>query len=252
MDNYNTNELICQEKKRKNEILTEVVNDHVVTSSRTISEIFEKEHRHVLRDIRTLIEKTAKLGVCNDFGHTPMFQETTVINEQNGQPYPEYLINRDGFTLLVMGFTGQAAFEWKLKYIDAFNRMEAKLREASAVPVVDVRMNLARLISRTPANRIDAIKDLYPEYFAAVPLPDTLEYQCDVNSSYRYWIEDCGITSEWIGDFPTTDIYYNYVRYCTEKRSPMMGKKTFYRTLSDDFNMTAHQKADGRRYFVGA
>ena len=58
---------------------------------------------------------------------TPMFEETTYIHEQNGQTYPMYYLNRDGFTLLAMGFTGKKALQFKLQYIDAFNRMEEML-----------------------------------------------------------------------------------------------------------------------------
>lgn len=50
-----------------------------------------------MRDIKNLLEGVSKIG------HTPMFHETTYVNEQNGQPYPMYLMNRDGFSLLVMG-----------------------------------------------------------------------------------------------------------------------------------------------------
>lgn len=56
-----------------------------------------------------------------------MFYETTF--ENRGKQYPMYLMNRDGFTLLAMGFTGKAALEWKLKYIQAFNEMEKQLAQ---------------------------------------------------------------------------------------------------------------------------
>lgn len=57
-----------------------------------------------------------------------MFEETTYINEQNGQTYPMYLMNRDGFTLLVMDFKGKRAMQFKLEYIKAFNSMEAQIK----------------------------------------------------------------------------------------------------------------------------
>lgn len=102
--------------------LVKINNGQIVTSSRQIAEAFGKQHRHVLRDIRDM------LGGLPKIGHTPpMFYESSYINEQNGQSYPEYLMNRDGFSLLVMGFTGKAAMEWKLRYISAFNQMEAEL-----------------------------------------------------------------------------------------------------------------------------
>ena len=51
----------------------------------------------------------------------------TEYKATNGKKNPEYLMNRDGFSLIVMGFTGKKALEWKLKYIDAFNQMEERL-----------------------------------------------------------------------------------------------------------------------------
>lgn len=57
-----------------------------------------------------------------------MFFEGT-DQDSYGREQRAYLMNRDGFTLLAMGFTGKAALEWKLKYIAAFNEMEKKLAE---------------------------------------------------------------------------------------------------------------------------
>lgn len=56
-----------------------------------------------------------------------MFVESTYYNQQNGQDYPLFVMNRDGFTLLAMGFTGKKALQFKLDYIAAFNAMENKL-----------------------------------------------------------------------------------------------------------------------------
>lgn len=109
--------------------LVNIENDRVITTSLKVAETFEKKHRNVLADIRGLI-KQVRGALKNQ--QTPMFQETTYIHEQNGQEYPMYLINRDGFTLLAMGFTGEKALKFKLKYINAFNKMEAKLKELLA------------------------------------------------------------------------------------------------------------------------
>lgn len=68
-----------------------------------------------------------------------MFIQSFYMDKQNGQRYPMYLINRDGFSLLVMGFTGKKAFEWKLQYIKAFNRMESIAREKSTQTWVETR-----------------------------------------------------------------------------------------------------------------
>lgn len=100
-----------------NEIILSTQNGEPVASSRQIAESFGKEHKHVLTAIRQILvaENSA----------TKFFHETAF--EYRGQKFPEYLMNRDGFSLLVMGFTGKAALEWKLKYIQAFNEMEKKL-----------------------------------------------------------------------------------------------------------------------------
>lgn len=91
-----------------------------VVSSRDIARVFDKEHKHVMRDIREIIESDPTWGQSN-FGHTPY------IESQNGQTYHEYLITRDGFTLLVMGYTGEKAMKFKKAYIAAFNEMERRL-----------------------------------------------------------------------------------------------------------------------------
>ena len=79
----------------------------------------------------------------------------------NGKTNPMYLMNRDGFSLLAMGFTGKEALEWKLKYIDAFNKMEAKLKLIE-------QQEIGRLIERIKGKEIrrtltDAIKENVPD-----------------------------------------------------------------------------------------
>lgn len=106
-----------------NDIILSMQNGEPVVSSRQIAESFEKRHDHVMRDIEDIMKGLPKNG------DTPMFYKTEYTHEQNGQTYPMYMMNRDGFTLLAMGFTGKAALEWKLKYIAAFNEMEKKLTE---------------------------------------------------------------------------------------------------------------------------
>lgn len=102
----------------ENKIKITTSNGELVVSSRQVAENFGKEHSKVIRSIE---------GIAN-FGDTQgMFHKVSYVNEQNGQEYKEYLMNRDGFSLLVMGFTGKEAMEWKIKYIEAFNAMEKKL-----------------------------------------------------------------------------------------------------------------------------
>lgn len=101
------------------ENLVEVQNNQVITTSRKVAESFKKQHKDVLEVIRGILaaENSAAKFYC----------QTTFTNR--GKQYPEYYMNRDGFSLLVMGFTGQKAIEWKIKYIEAFNRMEDLLKK---------------------------------------------------------------------------------------------------------------------------
>lgn len=80
-----------------------------------------------------------------DFGGGKFRHQIHVL-ENRGKQYPMYLMNRDGFSLLVMGFTGKAALEWKLKYIAAFNAMEKKLSAPTANQLQDLSPELQYLI----------------------------------------------------------------------------------------------------------
>ena len=100
------------------DIILSTQNGEPVASSRDVAKRFGKRHDHVIRDIEELIKGFPKNG------DTPMFFKTEYTHPQNHQKYPMYLMNRDGFSMLAMGFTGKEAVQWKLKYIEAFNAME--------------------------------------------------------------------------------------------------------------------------------
>lgn len=91
----------------------------VVTTSLVLAEVFEKKHQHVLRDIDALKD-------VSNFGQ--MFFESNEPDSY-GRNRRIYFMNRDGFTLIAMGYTGSKAMEFKLKYIEAFNQMEKKIKE---------------------------------------------------------------------------------------------------------------------------
>lgn len=99
--------------------LVVINNNQIVVSSKDIAEHFGKDHKHVLESIREILvaENSA----------TKFYQETT--HQNRGKDYKAYLMNRDGFSLLAMGFTGKKALQWKLKYIEAFNEMEETLKQ---------------------------------------------------------------------------------------------------------------------------
>ena len=100
-----------------NDIILSTQNGEPVVSSRQIAESFGKEHKHVLDAVKNLV---AENSAAKSMFHPATF-------ENRGKQYPMYLMNRDGFSLLAFGFTGKEAFEWKLKYIQAFNAMEKQL-----------------------------------------------------------------------------------------------------------------------------
>ena len=123
-----------------NEIVYRGESNQPLTNSKLVAEVFGKEHRNVVRDIKNLIEG----GVLKN-EQTQMFEETTYINEQNKQSYPMFIMNQDGFTLLAMGFNGKKAMEIKLKYIEAFNAMKRQIEQSK--PSV-------------PQNYLEALKSL--------------------------------------------------------------------------------------------
>ena len=96
-------------------------NGKAFASSMQVAEHFRKRHDHVLRGIRNLIAKLPEDWARANFGETCSFSHGKVEDTA-------FLMTRDGFALLAMGFTGKKALQWKLKYIEAFNAMENELR----------------------------------------------------------------------------------------------------------------------------
>lgn len=125
-----------------NELINIMEKDgQLVVSSRQVAENFEKEHKDVLKAIENI--KAQNCAV------TPLFIETS-YKAGTGKNYKEYFMTRDGFSLLVMGFTGSKALEWKLKYIEAFNHMEAELNSperimARALKIAEETTNRLRI-----------------------------------------------------------------------------------------------------------
>ena len=97
----------------------------LVVTSRQIAKDFEKRHADVLRDIEVYKNRISTTQFCT------LFIESE-YRASNGKMNKEYLLTRDGFSFLVMGFTGVKADEWKLKYIEAFNKMEQAIKNPYA------------------------------------------------------------------------------------------------------------------------
>lgn len=104
-----------------------------VTDSLKVAESFDKKHKHVLETARNLAAENSATK--------KMFVESTYVNR--GKEYPMIYMNRDGFTLLAMGFTGKKALDFKLKYIQAFNEMEKRIRQPKSERLEIMRKNSA-------------------------------------------------------------------------------------------------------------
>lgn len=112
-------------ENRNGEIVVNQIDGELVVSSRQVAEDFGKKHKHVLEAIENIKAQNSAV--------TKMFIESS-YKAGTGKNYKEYLLTRDGFSLLVMGFTGPESLEWKLKYIEAFNNMESYIKEQNRVP----------------------------------------------------------------------------------------------------------------------
>lgn len=110
-----------------NECKVTLIDGVPMVDSKVIADTFGKTHRNVLIDIRKLSADTGLFGEQSFL----LSEYTSVQNKK----LPCYMMTRDGFTLLAMGFTGKKALDWKVKYIQAFNAMERALLEKSSLMV---------------------------------------------------------------------------------------------------------------------
>ena len=111
--------------------LVAVENEHAVTTSLRVAEVFSKQHKDVLKAVKSLD--------CSEEFRERNFA-LSKIDYQNGnikKQLPMYYITRDGFMFLVMGFTGKTAAKWKEAYIKAFNEMEAKIRAEQMAKAIE-------------------------------------------------------------------------------------------------------------------
>lgn len=127
------------------DIILSTQNGEPVASSRDIAKRFGKEHKNVMQAVANLV---AENSAAKSMFHLSSF-------ENRGKKYPMYLMNRDGFSLLAMGFTGKEAVQWKLKYIEAFNQMEKQLaaqhKSQRAVQDANIQSAIDRVIGARQA-----------------------------------------------------------------------------------------------------
>lgn len=155
--------------------LVKSVNGVMVTDSLQVADSFGKRHSHVLRAIENLITSlSAEEATVSDeewmyekvigssqpnFGLSEKYFIPSTYKDSTGRELKHYWLTRDGFSLLVMGFTGPAALHWKLLYIEAFNKMEEALRSK-----VDIRQLVTQITT-------DVLRTVLPEIRQAVEPP---------------------------------------------------------------------------------
>lgn len=143
-----------------------------VVSSREVANNFEKEHSKVLRTIKEKIEVNPILA------SPKYFIESTYLDKSNRQS-KEYLLTRDGFSFLVMGFTGAKADMWKLKYIEAFNKMEEKLKNLNPYTGISKELQAIFTIDKKQQQieqNVKAVKEDLEDFKGNAPL---FNIECD-------------------------------------------------------------------------
>jgi len=130
-----------------------------VTTSRKVAEAFEKEHYNVIRDIENL-DCSEKFNALNF--------ELVNYKDKKGENRPEYIMTKDGFTFLAMGYTGKKAAQFKEAYIDAFNKMEQMLRSKQNLKV------------NSKDKSLEVVDRLYK--FAALDIPERCKELCTLEA----------------------------------------------------------------------
>ncbi|PSM52085.1 phage regulatory protein, Rha family [Campylobacter blaseri] len=143
----------------------EVVGNQTYTTSLAIASVFEKEHKHIIAKIKELpqdefrelnfrlTERIAKFGA--------------VVRSE-----PYYNLTRDGFSLLVMGFTGEKAYRWKIEFIKAFNMMESMLRKER--PHLDNLINSLAEVNKKLEGYKNEANEFKTKYYKSLELTNSL------------------------------------------------------------------------------
>lgn len=139
-----------------------------VTTSRAVAEQFGKQHKNVIQAIeglRTTLDETEDGRAFNRLNFQPV-----TLPDGKGEKRPAYLLTRDGFTLLAMGFTGAKAVQFKVAYINAFNRMERFIKGGGlpAPAIQSIEKRLEALEQTAGAGKPDAVLEVAATFLQAI------------------------------------------------------------------------------------
>ena len=144
-------------------------DQQAVTTSLILAEAFDKKHKNVIQAIEAKINTAENSALLKN-----MFIEDS-YTASNGKQNRMYYLNRDGFTFIAMGFTGKKADEFKLKYIEAFNKMEQIVRqELPQTP--EEKLELTMQVTSRLNKRVDKAEEHI----------DFLMNKSEIDSTQRY------------------------------------------------------------------
>lgn len=145
-------------------------NQQAVTTSLVVAEAFKKNHKDVMRAISN------KLGSAQNCAQYKNMFTPSFYQDASGKQNKMYYMNRDGFTFIAMGFTGRKADEFKLKYIQAFNKMEEYIKQQEQLPTSPTEMlRLAIASNLETADKVEALNTRMDEFEQNAPI-DPGEY----------------------------------------------------------------------------
>lgn len=223
--------------------LVEQTSFGVTTNSRTVAEVFTKEHHSVLRAIDELIHKRPDL---RDRKFVATSVDIPMPKGGGVRQVRAFEMNRDGFALLAFGFTGEEALDWKLTYIDAFNRMEAEIaarRDPPERPVTDIELPpLAELIKKVAVGEAyrrnwgpDAGRWMMALLGLPIPPGSVMLVEPDglriIADNVAEWLaEACEQNAE--AKEMAGDLYRSYQEWCAENRRVPETQTGFGRALT--------------------
>lgn len=183
MSNNNVNAQVNGAKLTENNVdikdLVVVENSQAVTTSLKIAEVFGKQHKDVLKAVKALD--------CSELFHernfAPMSQNIKIGNGAERQ-IPYYNITRDGVAMLAFGFTGKRAAHFKEAYINAFNAMEAKLRENQEQSLIDNNSETFSLVEIVDGKAITTSLKVAKVF--EKPHPEILRLISDLDCDYEF------------------------------------------------------------------
>lgn len=157
-----------------------VVNNTVTALSTDVAKLFSKLHKDVLRSIRSLIEQAPSLNERNF--------ALVEVKDAKGENRPAYRMDRKGFVLLAMGFTGEVALKFKIAYIDAFDTMERQLYQGNVTSTDTITNAQQVAIQQAVARRAKKTAVYYQTIYRAIKVRYQIPRYTELKQSQ---FEDC-------------------------------------------------------------